>query len=44
MAECTQCGAYTKFEKGLCLSCYNANKSKDKSEPTIKTESSGTER
>ncbi len=41
MAECTQCGAYTKFEKGLCLSCYNANKSKDKSEPTIKTESSG---
>lgn len=41
MAECTQCGAYTKFEKGLCLSCYNANKSKDKSEPAIKTESSG---
>ena len=41
MAECTQCGAYTKFEKGLCLSCYNANKSKDKSEPVAKAESSG---
>lgn len=41
MAECTQCGAYTKFEKGLCLSCYNANKSKDKIESAAKAESSG---
>lgn len=41
MAECTQCGAYTKFEKGLCLACYNANKSKDKSEPTAKAEPLG---
>lgn len=26
MAECIQCGAFTKYEKGLCLSCYNAKK------------------
>jgi hypothetical protein len=23
MAECIQCGAYTKFENGLCLQCYH---------------------
>jgi len=23
MAECIQCGSFTKFEKGLCLPCYN---------------------
>jgi hypothetical protein len=28
MAECLQCGAFTKFEKGLCLPCYNGNKNK----------------
>lgn len=22
MAECTKCGSYTKFNGGLCLSCY----------------------
>lgn len=22
MAECLQCGAFTKYEKGLCLNCY----------------------
>ena len=23
MAECTQCGKYTKFNGGLCFECYN---------------------
>ena len=23
MAECTKCGAYTKFNGGLCIKCYN---------------------
>jgi hypothetical protein len=27
MAECIKCGDYTKFEKGLCLDCYNKKKS-----------------
>lgn len=26
MANCTKCGAYTKFDGGLCLKCYNENK------------------
>ncbi|MEJ7821573.1 MAG: hypothetical protein WKF85_04585 [Chitinophagaceae bacterium] len=26
MPECIVCGSYTKFEKGLCLSCYNVKK------------------
>lgn len=26
MAECIQCGAYTKYEKGLCLNCHNEKK------------------
>jgi hypothetical protein len=26
MPECTQCGSYTKFEKGLCLDCYKKEK------------------
>jgi len=32
MAECIQCGAYTKFEKGLCYECYQEKngKSEDK--------------
>lgn len=29
MANCTQCDAYTKFEGGLCLKCYNTKKSGD---------------
>lgn len=38
MAECIQCGSYTKFEKGLCLNCYNV-KNKN-SEVSGKDESS----
>lgn len=26
MAQCVQCNAYTKFEGGLCLTCYNTKK------------------
>lgn len=26
MADCIQCGGFTKFEKGLCLTCYNLKK------------------
>ena len=26
MAECIECGAYTKFNGGLCLTCYNKKK------------------
>lgn len=25
MPKCTKCGAYTKFEKGLCKECYSKN-------------------
>lgn len=39
MAECIKCGAYTKFEKGLCLTCYNANKTKG--ETTVEAEATG---
>jgi hypothetical protein len=28
MAKCIECGDYTKFEGGLCYSCYNLQKSK----------------
>jgi hypothetical protein len=28
MANCTQCNAYTKFDGGLCLKCYNEKKTK----------------
>ncbi len=28
MANCIQCKAYTKYEGGLCLSCYNEKKNK----------------
>ncbi|MBP6304268.1 MAG: hypothetical protein KBB37_03170 [Bacteroidia bacterium] len=38
MASCTQCGAYTKFEGGLCLKCYhakNGKKEKDEIEEVI---------
>ncbi len=27
MPDCTTCGAYTKYEGGLCLDCYNEKKS-----------------
>lgn len=33
MAECIQCGAFTKYEKGLCLNCYNETKKKAESKP-----------
>jgi hypothetical protein len=29
MADCIKCGAYTKFNGGLCLKCYNAQKEND---------------
>ena len=29
MAECLQCGAFTKFEKGLCTKCYSEKNNKD---------------
>ena len=29
MAECTKCGSYTKFNGGLCLSCYKKDNSKE---------------
>ena len=28
MAECIDCGGYTKYNNGKCYSCYNKNKSK----------------
>ena len=31
MPNCTQCGAYTKFEKGLCLDCYKKEKTEKES-------------
>ena len=30
MAECTTCGAYTKFNGGLCLECYKGQNGKTK--------------
>lgn len=30
MAECIKCGEYTKFNGGLCLSCYNKDKKNEK--------------
>src|SRR6266446_969480 len=30
MAECTNCGSFTKFEGGLCTKCYNEKKSDSK--------------
>ena len=38
MAECIECGAYTKFEQGLCLNCYNLKK---KEEPIQKDDLTG---
>lgn len=39
MPECIQCGAFTKFEKGLCLNCYNGKNKKE--EPVVKKEATG---
>ena len=36
MAECINCGEYTKFKGGLCYSCYKTNKKNNKSEKTDK--------
>jgi hypothetical protein len=44
MAQCTTCGAYTKYEGGLCLDCYNEKKSGKKeavTEPKKKVEKEG---
>ena len=32
MAECIQCGAYTKFEGGLCYDCYKKHKAEESSQ------------
>jgi hypothetical protein len=37
MADCTKCGAFTKFNGGLCLSCYK----KDGKEDVLVAEQSG---
>ena len=47
MAECKKCGEYTKFDGGLCYSCYKKNgKSKDvavtEKEPKKKVEKQST--
>jgi hypothetical protein len=34
MAECIQCGSYTKFQKGLCFECYQ-EKNEGKTSATI---------
>jgi hypothetical protein len=42
MAECTECGDYTKFEKGLCSKCYSEmKKSKSVDEVSVIDENSG---
>lgn len=44
MPDCTTCGAYTKYEGGLCLDCYNAKKNGKKEtgpEPAKKAEKEG---
>lgn len=43
MADCIECGKYTKFNGGLCTDCYNKKQSLGKSEtktPKISTEKS----
>ncbi|GAB2809173.1 hypothetical protein [Ferruginibacter profundus] len=39
MAECIQCGAFTKFEKGLCTKCYSEKNKKE--DPHLSDKSSG---
>jgi hypothetical protein len=41
MAECTTCGEYTKFNGGLCYSCYKENKVGGESVPKEKREEVG---
>jgi hypothetical protein len=41
MAECIQCKAYTKFEKGLCLECYNKKNKAYEAVPVVKPEKAG---
>lgn len=38
MANCTKCGEYTKYEGGLCLSCYKSQ-SEQKSSPKLNSTS-----
>jgi len=40
MAECTKCGAYTKFEGGLCTKCYSEKKNKGLSDFDFESENS----
>lgn len=42
MASCTSCNAYTKFEGGLCLDCYNKKKGGSKeATASVRTEKEG---
>lgn len=43
MAQCTTCGAYTKYEGGLCLDCYNEKKNgkKEATSPIRNVEKEG---
>ncbi|MBL7847754.1 MAG: hypothetical protein JNL40_09825 [Cyclobacteriaceae bacterium] len=38
MAECLQCGAYTKYSKGLCYECYQEKNGKKEEENTLVTD------
>lgn len=39
MAECINCGSFTKYNGGLCITCYNSKNGTSSSEPVIeKTE------
>lgn len=38
MPDCTICGAYTKFEGGLCLKCYNEKKTDTGKTVSVKNE------
>lgn len=38
MAECIQCGAFTKFEKGLCLNCYKEKNQSPEDSKTVATD------
>ncbi len=37
MPECTKCGSFTKFENGLCFSCYKEKNGSDSSAEESKT-------
>ena len=37
MAECVQCDAFTKYEKGLCLICFNGKKIKVEEKSIVAT-------